>query len=384
MSPALRQLGRLVLCLSLLLAAACDRGARRRFCRLGAEHEVARTSQKQLDAIELVTIGSNAVALWSEPGGLFARRLDGEGRPRGERVRLGARCEGGLVAAADAPDIEVACLVHPERGKQDDPGGVLVLRITPALALVRSQRLGRAGALSEGVGMARGSKGLELVWHDGSPDAQRVWWASLADGEASAQVMSQNDRLASAPAITALSGVTVMAWAENWLRGDDLVSRIVYWDHRAAPKTLIRNVHVAASPQLLALGDQLVLGFRDRRAGAKTGLYLARIADRGAQEAEAVRVGRADGVGRPALTPCMDGVIAATPRTYGGDYFVGINWLDRALQRARGEQQFYEDAHAFTQVAGACLGSRAVLLIAEFPQLHRASAALRAVPYTCR
>jgi hypothetical protein len=97
-----------------------------------------------------------------------------------------------------------------------------------------------------------------------------------------------------------------------------------------------------------------------------------------------MRVGRADGVGRPAIAPCMEGVVVATPRTYGGDYFVGVNWLDRELTRTRGEQQFYEDSHAFTQVAAACLGDHALLLIAEFPQLHSASSALRAVPYRCR
>ena len=80
----------------------------------------------------------------------------------------------------------------------------------------------------------------------------------------------------------------------------------------------------------------------------------------------------------------MQGLVAATPRTYGGDYFVGVNWLDPGLERSRGEQQFYEDSHAFTQVAVACAGAQALLLIAEFPQLQNATAALRAVPYRCR
>ena len=96
-----------------------------------------------------------------------------------------------------------------------------------------------------------------------------------------------------------------------------------------------------------------------------------------------VRVGRADGVGRPALEPCMGGLVSATPRTYGGDYFIGINWLDAELTRSRGEQQFYEDSHAFTHVAASCQGPHALLFIAEFPQLTRETAALRAVSYEC-
>ena len=63
----------------------------------------------------------------------------------------------------------------------------------------------------------------------------------------------------------------------------------------------------------------------------------------------------------------MDGVVVATPRTYGGDYFVGVNWLDDGLTRTRGEQQFYEDSHAFTQVAAVCLGAHALLLDCGVP-----------------
>jgi hypothetical protein len=318
-----------------------------------------RTGAKDLDGIELVATEDGVLALWSEQGGWFARKLDKDGNALGKASRLGARCEGGIDAARDGDAVEVACLVHPERGKHDAPGGVVVQRVGPQLTLERSRMFGRAGSLSAGIAMARGRRGLELAWHDASPDAQRVWW-------------------------TVFGSSTVMSWAENWIEGGELLSRIVYWDRRSARRTLVPVVHVAAAPQLFAMGDRLVLGFRDRRPGAKTGLYLSRIGPRGQRAPAAVRIGRADGVGRPALEPCMGGVVAATPRTYGGDYFVGVNWLDRDLRRARGEQQFYEDAHAFTQVAVACVGSHAVLLIAEFPQLQRDSMALRAVPYSCR
>ncbi|MFI5308747.1 MAG: hypothetical protein ACHQ53_15425 [Polyangiales bacterium] len=367
-----------------LALCACDGAGGRQFCKLGAEHEVTRTHAKQIDGVELVALGAGVIALWSEPSGLFGRRLDGEGRARYPAVRLGVRCEGGLAATTEGNGLAVACLLHPTHGKQDEPGGVALLRLTSELALASSTAIGVAGGLSEGVALARGERGLEVVWHDGSPEAQRVWWASLGEPEQSPQVVSEPGRLASAPSISAHARGTVMAWAENWLQGEELHSRIVFWDRRAPPRTLVPLVHFAATPQLFALGDHVVLGFRDRHAGQKTGLYLARVPASGERAQAPARVGRADGVGRPALLPCMNGVVAATPRTYGGDYFVGINWLDRELERARGEQQFYEDAHAFTQVAAACAGSQAVLLIAEFPQLHRDSAALRAVSYRCQ
>lgn len=362
------------------LPYACRGSAPKPFCQLGAEHEVARIFVKDVDGIELVALEHQVLALWSEQGGLFGRVLGEDGWPKGVSQRLGVRCEGGLAAQRDADAAIVACLVHPTRGKHDDPGGVLVLRVGPELAVRESHLFGSSGSLSAGIAMIRGAHGLELAWHDGSPDAQRVFWGALA-AEASAQVVSQTGRLASAPALGVVQGTTAIAWGETWIENGALLSRIVYWDRRSPPRTLVPVVRAAATPQLFSVANELVLGFRDRRAGEKTGLYLRRVNDDG--RAPAMRVGRADGVGKPALVPCMGGVVAATPRTYGGDYFVGINWLDTSLRRARGEQQFYEDAHAFTQVSAACLGTHALLLIAEFPQLQRTSMALRAIPYRC-
>jgi hypothetical protein len=368
---------------TLFVLGACQGAARKQFCQLGAEHEVARTLAKQIDAIELATFAQGAVALWSVPSGLYARKLDAEGQAQSDAVRLGVRCEGGVAALADAGALVVACLVHPSHGKDVELGGVAVSRVTPELALSSSTWIGTAGGLSEGVSLARGKHGLELVWHDGSPEAQRVMWASLDAPAKSPMVLSEPGRLAAAPSISVRGGDTVMAWAENWLEGDELRSRIVFWDRRGAPRTLVPLVHFAATPQLVSFGERLVLGFRERHGGQKTGLYLAPVPGSEGRAQTPARVGRADGVGRPVLLPCMDGIVAATPRTYGGDYFVGINWLDADLERGRGEQQFYEDAHAFTQVAAACTSTHALMLIAEFPQLQRESAALRAVSYHC-
>lgn len=355
------------------------------YCQLGVEHEIARTSAKDFDAIALVPFGHGAVALWSAAGGLFAQSMDEQGAPSGMRVRVGVRCEGGFDALTERGGIAVACLLHPTRGKHDQPGGVLLHRLDAALQVTRTRLVGGAGPQSEGVTLARGADGLELAWHDGSPDVQRVFWASLADGAEPPREVSETGRMAQAPTLASSHGTTALAWAENWIDRGQLASRLVIWDRRSPPRTLLQDAHVAAMPKLFALGDGLALGYRDRTGeGAKTGLYLATAGKRGEKLGRAVRVGRADGVGRPALEACMGGVVVATPRTYGGDYFVGINWLDQSLGRPRGEQQFYEDAHAFTQVSATCLGTHALLLIAEFPQLQHDSTALRAAPYRCR
>ena len=364
--------------------AGCTSGADA-FCQLGDEHEVARTSGKDFDAIDLVATGNRAIAFWSVAGGLFAQALDAHGASVGQRVRLGVRCDGGFGAVAARDGAEVACLLHPTRGKHEQPGGLVLHSIDRALRVTRTRLLGGAGPQSEGVALARGDAGLAVAWHDGAPDAHRIWWASLADGAEPPRVISEHGRMAQAPAMATRGGRTALAWAENWIERGELASRLVIWDGRSAPRTLLEHAHVAAMPQLFPLGASLALGYRDRTgAGAKTGLYLAKVGARGDALGRAVRAGRADGVGRPALQACMDGVVAATPRTYGGDYFVGINWFDHRLEKSRGEQQFYEDAHAFTHVSAACFGAHALLLIAEFPQLQRDTTALRAAPYRCR
>jgi hypothetical protein len=368
---------------SMALGACGDRAAPS--CRLGAEHEVARVVARDFDGVALVPVGEGAVAVWSIASGLFVRAVDEEGRPGGAPVRLGERCEGGLAALADEAEIDVACLVLPRRGKHHEPGAVLVHRLDAGLRVVRTESVGGAGAQSEGVALARGARGLELAWHDGSPDAQRVMWSARGESFAEPRALSEADRIAQAPSMLSVGGRAVVVWAESFAGDKEFESRVVAWNGSGAPRTLLERAHVAAMPQLFVVGDALGLGYRHRADGrGKTGLYLAKVAPDLSRLAPAVRAGRADGIGRPTLEPCMGGLLAATPRTYGGDYFVGVNWFDDSLRRARGEQQFYEDSHAFTRVAGACLKAQALLLIAEFPQLHRNTAALRAVSYRCR
>jgi hypothetical protein len=364
--------------------SACDSRADARFCELGVEHVAAQVWTKSFDAIELSAAGTQPIALWSEPGGLFGRRVDREGRPNGNVQRLGPRCAGGLAAMSDGSAIEVACLIPATRGKQEEAGGLQVYRIGGGLAVERIVHIGSAGALSEGVDMARGARGIEIVWQDAAPDAHQVMWASLADAGASARALSASGRDASAPSIAARDGGTAIAWSENWLEAGELRTRVVYLEGQGRPRSVLSSVKLASAPQLFTAGTQLMLGYRDRSAvRAKTGLYVVRLGPGGERIGKAERIGRADGLGKPALHACMGGVVAATPRTYAGEYFVGVNWLDADLHRSRGEQQFYEDSHAFTQVAATCSGDAALLLIAEFPKLESDTTALRAVSYHC-
>ena len=79
----------------------------------------------------------------------------------------------------------------------------------------------------------------------------------------------------------------------------------------------------------------------------------------------------------------MGGLVTATPRSYSGDYFIGINWLSSDFTRPRREQQFYEDARAFTQAAAVCMGEHALIALAELPQLDRERTDLHIASYAC-
>lgn len=375
-------------CVWLLMTAwlcGCDVPIDHGSCKLGVERVVAQVWAKDFDAIELSSSGEQLIALWSEPNGLFARRLDDKARAIADVRRLGPRCKGGLASAPDGDATEVACLVPTERGEDEDSGGLFVLRISRDLRLERSLRLGSAGALSENVVMARGKHGIEVAWQDASPDAHRIVMARLNDAGASALVLSEPDHVASAPSMASFGGSTAITWAENWVIGEKLNTSVLYLRGAGRPRSVLPSAPLASTPLLFALSGEPVLGYRDRSAAReKTGLYLMRLGLNGQRMHEPERIGRADGIGKPALFACMGGVVAATPRTYAGEYFVGVNWLDVDLKRGRGEQQFYENSRAFTQVSGLCIGTTAVLLIAEFPALDRDTTALRAVTYSCR
>jgi len=367
------------------LGAGCDAFRGARSCRLGDEHVVQLTKAKEIDGIAVVALGASSFAFWSEPEGALGRVLDDEGKPAGPVIRLGPRCGGGLAAAADPARgaLVLACSTHSDGGSA---GSVRVLRLDRALRVQSVRDLAPIGAQSEGLGVVSVAGRMHVVWHDGSAESQRVWWATLDANDHvvdAPRALSDPARIASTPSIAAQHARSVATWSERFMEADTLRTTVVRWDTSTGVRTLLAQANVSAMPQLVTLDGRLVLAVRDRPRDAKIGLYISFVDERPLGAEALVRVGRADGVGRPALEPCMGGLVSATPRTYGGDYFIGFNWLDLELRRARGEQQFYEDSHAFTQVAATCVGTHAVLLIAEFPQLLRETAALRAVPYRC-
>ena len=97
-----------------------------------------------------------------------------------------------------------------------------------------------------------------------------------------------------------------------------------------------------------------------------------------------IRAARADGDATPAFDACFGGLVTSTPRTFAGDYFVGVSWLGAGPRPPTLEQQFYEDAHEFTDTAAACVGDHALLLIGERGKLSQKETMLRSATFSCR
>lgn len=364
-------------------ASACDGNGRR--CRFSSDHAVYQSSSAELDDVELIRRGANVLALFSDASGLWARELDSHGLPRARARRLGERCDAGFAAAA-ARSGDASWLACGRRARtSDEQGAVTLYELRETLD--ERARFTPVGPQSHGVGVAQHGGAVNVSWQDAAVGGARIWYASTLRREP--VVISDPDWFASAPGPFSTPARLLSLYAESHERDQRFDSRLRLLSapdaHNAGAAQTVGQAHDGTPSPDLVLDEQgMWMMFRDRRKGRrKTGLYLSRLSPQGRQLGAAVRVGRADGVGRPRLCACLDGLVAATPRTFAGDYFVGVVHVDRALKRPSLEQQFYEDSHEFAQVAAACLGSRMLLLIAERGRIGGGRAALRSVGFTC-
>lgn len=377
--------------LSLLLcvAAACDRPDRR--CRFGADHAVFRSASSQFDDVALVRTAAGPLAIFSDESGLYARALDAYGLPRARARRLAERCDAGLAAISSANEVWIACSrragdqtvpAGPEGFGDGGRGAVSLYSWGDRLQEVR--RFAPVGEESHGVSLAVHAGRAQVAWQDAAMGGAQLWYAGPRDG--GARVLSDLEWYAGTPRLGTMGGRLRALWDESLERGNVFESRIRMLDledHSRGPATVAEGHDASPSPAVALDAAGSWLAFRDRRKGhRKAGLYLSRLDARGSRKAE-VRVGRADGVGQPSLTACLSGLVAATPRSFAGDYFVGVVHVARDLGSVSPEQQFYEDSREFSQVAAACLDSRLLLLIAERGRLGGGRAALRSVGYGC-
>ena len=369
------------------LLAACQRGAVKsegQECRFLQEERVADGNALAYDSITLIAMDRGAVAVWSDPTGLYARLLDRDGAPREKTKRLGARCRGGVSAAVSAKGVEVLCMQPAFEG---DPGALVLLRIDRKLELEKTYVLASLGSLSEGVSAVVNDEVLWVAFYDAAPDNQVTMLAEVplaAPEKATVQRLSRAARAAGPPWLLKMPDGLYATWSETFLEHGEPRALLMRAKVGRDPKPVAEVLPRSPRPQLFAAFGRSYLAFRDRPKGHKsTGLFAMRLGAAG-QDGPKVRMGRADGDAVPSLCFCEGGLFASTPRVYAGDYFVGVHRLNEGLTPLAPEQQFYEDAHAFYQVASACVDRRPLLLVAERSEPGQANAILRAVPFTCR
>jgi hypothetical protein len=355
-------------------------------CRFGREHVIFESTTTAFDDVAVAQLATHTLAVFSDATGLYARKLDMRGAPRSAVVRLGPRCNAGVSAAASGKEFTIACARGASNALAAD-GGVVAYTLDEQLQIARQQQFGRVGQHSHGVALALDAAGPVISWQDAALNGARIW---LAGPVLAPSVLSEPSWDGAAPGLASRSGRLYATWSETRLAGKVVESRVRMLGlgsgaQAASPSTLVTTRDDAPSPELVATAAGSWLAFRDqRRLGRKkTGLYLLRLDSGGHALGAPVRAGRADGVGRPLLRACLGGLVTATPRTFAGDYFVGVVRADPQLRVLSGEQQFYEDSHEFAQVAAACVREHMLLLVAERGRLDAGSAALRSVTFSC-
>lgn len=346
-------------------------------CRFGREYALFESETQSFHDVRTVAVGGKTFALLSDARGVHAQPLDAHGASSGAAVRLFEPCDGGFDAVGGERDWALACL------RRD--AGVTLYRLVAPLTVRATQAFGTAGRLSRGIALVRAGDRLAIAWLDAAMSGSRVWY--YEPGRlASPRELSDDTWEAGAPSL-AYDGRVHVVWAETRYAGERAESRVSIARPGAAeapPRVVLESRDPAPSPRLVSFPEGLMLSFRDKReTGRKTGLYLARISSEGAVVGRIVRAGRADGRASPVLEPCLGGVVSATPRTFAGDYFVGVLRADTELRRLSAEQQFYEDSREFDQVAVHCGRDNALLLIAERGRLLRGNAALRSTTFRC-
>ena len=366
-----------------LVALACSEPAPT--CRFGREYALYRSETQSFHDLRTVSLAGRALALFSDARGLHAQRLDPSGGPSGPATRLVDPCDGGLDAASGETELHLACV------RRDAGDGaserVSLYTLDQNLAVRAQSQFGRAGRMSRGVALVRAGRELALAWHDAAVSGGRIWYFEPAR-MAEPRQLSDETWEASSPSLIRSGQRVVAAWAETRYEGERALSRILIdvpgGSGATKPEAVLESRDPAPSPRLVAVAGGMMVSFRDKRESKrKTGLYLARLSDDGRLASGVVRAGRADGVASPVLEPCLGGVVSATPRTFAGDYFVGVLRADAELRRLSPEQQFYEDSREFDRVAVHCAEDSALLLIAERGRLLKGNAALRSTTFHC-
>lgn len=384
-------LGILSAILVLLVAGKSEQEALH--CRFGLEHRVINTEKKLFDAIDLVVYQGNPVTFWSDASGLYGRLLKSNGMLLGPVVSIGPRCKGGIDTSISDTSIYLACLRHSRSSYTDSqmmgtgPWGdaITVYQLNHRLEVQWTGRFGQPSPMGKGISIAVRQDMIWVAWHAGFPSGNSVWMTEIINRQENVpRIVSNSNRSAGAPFISVDETGIQMVWEESWVETDNLHGEIMFYNGRRAPFPIQAITYHAAMPQLLKMGKKTLLAYQDQPNINRTvGLYFGRLGSDGQVIGEVRRVARADTEERPSIDTCADGIVTASPRTYGQDRLIGVNWFDMSFSRISGEQQFCEDAREFSIAKAVCTGSKALLLVGERGSSTQKYTTVRSVTFWC-
>lgn len=313
-----------------------------------------------------------AALAWSERGGLFVRRLDARGAPRGEPVRVGAPCPGGVALDADGGALHVAC-VRPgdaDRGRDGYVAlfGVRVGEGTPSATL--TSRTGPVGPDSHGVDLVVRGERAVVGWRSADTFAARAFVADGPLGDLPPGFpISTSETIASAPSLhlAAADDARVVAWTESWLERGRQGGHLLVQRGQEPPRPSLAVRELGARVHLVADEAGPMVTVRDLRS-SRHRAFVGRLDERLRLREDALESpGRADGEDiTPMLVPCGEHVFAVMARRSSREVtMVNLRRLDADLSPVEAEQQIYEYHARFPQAVGACVDGALLVAVGE-------------------
>ena len=386
------------LAIASLFFASCAETRTPAPCRFNDEYVLATTAPRieSLDvALEATRDGlpQRGYVVWSAREGTYARAIAASGAPRGEALRLGPSCAGGVGATQTADAITwIACLRRGNVSK-DDAGGVIVWRLTHGTARLHAQ-FGAAGREALGIALVAEARELVVLWQDATPGQVHIMRAEIPRAVGAVphsaaiepRAVSVNALVGSGPALVLHDGHAIASWAEiGFDESGGTVGRLLVDGDRGAAVEATELGFDLPMPHLADNGaGGLALAYRDTtRHRDKSGLYVVALGDRLRPMGAPRRIARANGPGGATLTACAGSVFAVAPRTYQRDILIGITRLSADLSTRGREQQVYEDGIAIAHAAMRCTSAGPLLVVGERGTAARPAARLRATTLVC-
>jgi len=347
--------------------------------------EIAHPSATRFDDIAVAATRTGALSVWSEPAGTYARALDERARPSGPSLRIAERCKGGIdlatTSATRGNGVWLACSrphVDPEQAE------LTLLRLNAAGHPETQERIGLVGRDGAGVSIAVDGQRLLVAWHDGSVQAYVA--RLMIDNAGKRQYVTLSDPVfaAGAPSITARDGHWIAAFSETRIDLPHSVTRVMLRSDRRAARILAETDVSDAAPIVGWDETSPWIAYRDRRAkNPKPELVALRLSTKLTPSGASHPVGRANGEGGPSLVTCGNLRVAALPRDYASERYIGVHALDAALENLESGHQYYANSRDFVLAASACVGGSALVLASERKAPADPGASLMAMSFGC-